>query len=202
MENTAVLKEHFHGAVGDAIERRGLDVSPFSRVYVVEVLSTFARPEQLFRKYRYGFVEGEGLEPLGLKYFSALQEKSSSVRFAQLKDLGDQCLFLAGYFYDLLRKHGLDYVEYHYTLGSSAYASLSQRLGQKEPAIGDLFSELAHRFRDFCIVIGDLHLPALNDDQKLLAMYERWRETLDERYASLLVAKGCILVQKEGKMVH
>ena len=52
------------------------------------------------------------------------------------------------------------------------------------------------------MVIGDMHLPELDNEKKLLDVYQRWRKTLDERYASLLLAKGCILVQKEGKTMH
>lgn len=198
---TASLKEHFFSVIEEAIGRRNLEVSAHSRAYLVDLLASFARPEQLFRKFRYGFVESEGLEPLGLKYLMALQESSKRVQNLQLKDLGDQCLFLTGYFYDYLRRQGVSYVEYHYTLGSTAYASLGSRL-QQEPVISELFGELAERFKDFCMVIGDMHLPALDDEKKLLDVYQRWRQTLDERYASLLLAKGCILVQKEGKMVH
>ncbi|MDP3639853.1 MAG: hypothetical protein Q8R53_01480 [Nanoarchaeota archaeon] len=198
---TASLKEHFFSVIEEAISRRNLEVSAHSRAYLVDLLASFARPEQLFRKFRYGFIEGEGLEPLGLKYFTALQDSSKRVQNLQLKDLGDQCLFLTGYFYDYLRQQGVAYVEYHYTLGSTAYASLGSRL-QREPVVRELFSELAERFKDFCIVIGDMHLPSLDNEKKLLEVYERWRQTFDERYASLLLAKGCILVQKEEKTVH
>ncbi|HLC97165.1 MAG TPA: hypothetical protein VJC21_00070 [Candidatus Nanoarchaeia archaeon] len=198
---TASLKEYFLSAVEEALARRKLDASVHSRAYLVDLLASFARPEQLFRKFRYGFIEGEGLEPLGLKYFTALQDSSKRVQTTQLKDLGDQCLFLTGYFYDYVRQQGIAYVEYHYTLGSTAYASLGSRL-QQEPVISELFGELAGRFKDFCMVIGDMHLPELDNEKKLLDVYQRWRKTLDERYASLLLAKGCILVQKEGKTMH
>ena len=49
------------------------------------------------------------------------------------------------------------------------------------------------------MVIGDLHLPQL-DEQKTLEVYERWQKTRDRYYASLLLGKG--IVPREIKIAN
>ena len=185
-----ILDDNFREIIDRSAKRRFKEVSLATKDYLVRMLTSFARPEKLFKKYQFGSVSGYGLEPITFQLANCLESESTSIHASRLRDLGDHCLFLTGYLYDFVRKRGKSQVEYHYQVGSSAYLQLGQS------SQNNLFTELGNRFVNFSTLIGDLHLPQL-EGKKLFDLYGQWLETKDERYASLLRAKNFTLTDKK-----
>jgi hypothetical protein len=168
------LHTFFEETIEGAVARHQLGVSNLARNYLIGMLDRFALTEELF--------------PLGqpdtitFQYFKVLQE-TYKLRQQQLnQQLGDHCLFLVGYFYDFIRKQGEGQVQYYSDIGSGAYGELGTYP----------FAELAHKFDDLYVIIGNLHLPELNKDENVVKMYQKWQETQDRYYESLLLAKGIV----------
>src|SRR3989344_3610135 len=159
--------------VEQAIGRHKLALTPPAQQYLVEMLERFAE--------NFGLHKDVWLTPITFQYQRISDELNKAQRMQLQRDLGDHCLFLVGYFYDFVRKHGEGQVRYHAQIGSAAY----QRMGRTP------YLELAQKFDNLYLIIGDLHLPQL-DERRTIEIYERWEETRDRYYASLLVGKGII----------
>ncbi|MEK6809234.1 MAG: hypothetical protein AABY40_01035 [Nanoarchaeota archaeon] len=154
-----------------SIERHKVELTPPAKQYLVEMLERFG---ETFELYQQGW-----LTPITFQYQHILEEASRLKRKQQQRELGDHCLFLVGYFYDFVRKHGEGQIRYHAQMGSSAYLQTEQL-----PLI-----EMGRKFNQLYLVISDLHLPQI-DETKLVEIYQRWENTKDEYYASLLMGKG------------
>jgi len=163
--------------VEQAIGRHKLKVTPETSRYLTAMLAKFAETTALFPDKNCG----TWLEPLTIQCHRITEETDALLRRNQQQQLGDHCLFLVGYFYDFIRRHGEATVRYYSSIGSTAY----QQLGRSP------FIEVGQKFADLYLVIGDLHLPQL-DEKKTVEIYERWEKTRDKYYASLLLGKGIV----------
>ena len=165
--------------IRQALARHEVEVSNSAQQYLIGMLERqFAEAVQA------------GREPITFQYKRILEETYELRRKHLTQQLGDHCLFLVGYFYDFVRKAGKGQVEYHTQIGSTAY----QEAG-KYP-----FAELSEKFTDLYLVIGDLHLPNLGEE-KIIDLYQKWLETGDRYYESLLLGKGIVpqrIVDKNG----
>mgnify|MGYP001609373878 CR=1 FL=1 len=161
--------------VDRAVVRHKLDVSIETKNYLAGMLANFAETINLFPDQN----AETWLEPLTIQCQRITQETNILQRRSQQQQLGDHCLFLVGYFYDFLRRHGEANVRYYSSVGSTAY----RQTGRKP------FVEVGKKFNELYLVIADLHLPQL-DEKKTLEIYERWEKTEDRYYASLLLGKG------------
>ena len=159
--------------VEQAIGRHKLTLTPPAQQYLVEMLERFAE--------NFGLYKDAWLTPVTFQYQRLNDELSRAQRMQLQQNLGDHCLFLVGYFYDFIRKQGEGQVRYHAQIGSAAY----QRMGRNP------YLELAQKFDNLYLIIGDLHLPQL-DEKRTVEIYQRWEETRDRYYASLLAGKGII----------
>ena len=88
----------FNDAVRGAAETRGYDPNAPSAVYVAGLLADYAKPE---------FGCGEVLQrPLALLLREAL-DSSGGERFRRLRGLGDQALYVSGFFAEHLERRGV-----------------------------------------------------------------------------------------------
>ena len=179
--STENVRTYLCNSVDQAVERHQLDLSALAQHYLVEMLERFADTLQ--------FMPQQRLEPVCFQY-QRLADQMNKLQRVQLQaELGDHCLFLVGYFYDFVRSSGKAQVKYHSQIGSSAY----QQTGIP------LFTELARNFNDLYLVIADLHLPELDQPQKLMDIYQKWTATKDSYYASLLLGKGITPLVSKGR---
>jgi len=160
-------------SVEQAIERHKVRLSAPAQQYLVEMLGRFAET--------FGLYQETWLTPVTFQYQRMSDELNRVQRMQLQRDLGDHCLFLVGYFYDFVRKYGEGQIKYHAQIGSTAY----QQIGRIP------YLELGEKFDTIYLIIGDLHLPQL-DEKKTVEIYERWEKTRDKYYASLLLGKGII----------
>src|SRR3989344_123576 len=165
----SVLEQEVEQAIG----RHKLALTPPAQQYLVEMLERFAE--------NFGLHKDVWLTPVTFQYQRINDELNLAQRMQLQRDLGDHCLFLVGYFYDFVRKQGEGQVRYHAQIGSAAY----QQTG-KSPLV-----EIGQKFSELYLIIGDLHLPSIKG-KRLIEVYERWEETKDWYYASLLMGKGIV----------
>ncbi|HEY7929888.1 MAG TPA: hypothetical protein VID71_07750, partial [Steroidobacteraceae bacterium] len=90
----ANLREYFHGELHGALAHRHVAVEDQTEQYVVNLLTLFARSEQLFEQTP----EGVRLRPLAHMLAAALEAPTSLERERALQRLGDVSLFVAGFF--------------------------------------------------------------------------------------------------------
>jgi hypothetical protein len=167
------LREYLERSIDTAIDRHDLNISDDARKHVISVLEKFSVSLELFEDDSYG------LEPITFQYFQAAKEMGIFSRLQKHEKLGDHCLFLLGYFYDMVRKQGKSQVNFHADTGSSAYRETGN-------------VELATNFPSLCYVISDLHLPSIDSDEKIVELYQKWQRTEDRYYESLLLGKGIV----------
>ncbi len=174
--NTSELEIFLTKTIEQSITRHQLEISEPARAYVTGMLMRFAGDFGLYQDNQENW-----LEPITFQY-QRLTEATSKLQRTQLQqDLGDHCLFLVGYFYDFVQRSGQGMVQYHLQMGSNAY----QQIGKKP------FVEVGQKFNELYLVIGDLHLPQL-DEKRILKIYGHWEKTSDKYYASLLLGKGIV----------
>ena len=170
---------YFSQSIEGALQRHKVEVSPETEVYLTEMLTHFCED--------FGAFEDTWLTPITFQYQHLIEETNRLQQRQKQQELGDHCLFLVGYFYPFVAKSGKGQVQYHLDMGAQAY----QQAGSKP------YPELAQKFDELYLVIGDLHLPEL-DEIKVLQIYEKWLQSGDKYYESLLLGKGIIPQRAKG----
>lgn len=169
--------EYFKALVDDALVHQRISAGELTSFYVVQLLATFLqRP-----------ADDDGA-PLALKLAHALEADGAQQR-SSLRQVGDQSLFVSGFFSDSLRRKLVD-VDYYAAIGGCAYSALSR---YETDAFSPAFAELARKFGDFVDVLGEVSertLCASNAD--LLRLYEKWLKTGSRRSGMLLVERGVV----------
>src|SRR5579862_352803 len=139
----ANLREFFKDELHGALEKRHLSVEDQTEHYVVNLLTLFARSEELYDTTP----EGTRLKPLVVMLSEALEAPSTGDRNRGLQRLGDVSLFIAGFFAQGFARKLID-IDYHIAMGGRAYAVLADTMARgKGKVLGQVFSELAHKFQ-------------------------------------------------------
>jgi hypothetical protein len=169
--------EYFKELVESAISRQGLSAGEMTSFYLVRLLA--------------GYIHlGPGVadeEALGIRLAKALQAGGALQRDG-LRRVGDQSLFISGFFSDSLNRSLVD-VDYYIALGERAYGSLART----DDTLSDVFDELAEKFAGFVDVLGEVsERSALASNTDLLRLYERWLKTRSRRRGDLLARQGIV----------
>jgi hypothetical protein len=182
------LQEFFKGAVSEAMSKHGLEASDLTSYYVVNVLTVFARSEQLYDESGGRF----GVKPIALMLAEARDAERADLRNCALQRIGDVSLFLAGFFSESLAQRLVD-VDYYIRMGGSAYGSLaaSVRGSARGRAFGAVFGELADKFQAFVDVLNEVRDDAGGlGHPGILRLYEIWLRTGSARAERLLRKAG------------
>jgi hypothetical protein len=183
MSDDAVVRsesaaEYFKELVDDVLARQRISAGELTAFYVVNLLTGFLRqPAQ------------EDDAPLALRLCEALD--AAGVRQREiLKQIGDQSLFISGFFGDSLQRKRID-VDYYVSIGGIAYAALSRC---ELDTFSTVFAELADNFVAYVDVLSEVSERAsCGSNTDLLRLYERWLRTGSRRSADLLVERGVVL---------
>lgn len=187
----------FEDALRAAAASRGVDPEAASSKYAAGLLAQYARP---------GALSGEALRrPLTLLLREAL-EGFGPERFQRLRGLGDQVLYLSGFFADHLDSRGVER-RFVRGLGATAYdaagAMLRRRGGDSQGP--DVFDELATHFDELADVLGDvadaLHGASARDSRSIVELYERWTRRESPALAAALARAG-VVPTRGGRTVH
>jgi hypothetical protein len=176
----------FGQVVKAAVEERKLDTSDETQIYLVSLLSDHARKPQLHQ------VD----EPFGMRLARAMHTTGGE-RFHELRSLGDDVLFISGFYSDYLERRGLP-LDYVSGLGSVAYSGVASilRSHANRPVV---FDELSGRFQAFVgllqhvadsLMAESLGSEGKGDPSDLLNVYERWSRTGSKVLAEALIRMG------------
>ncbi len=172
--------EYFKELVDDAIAHQGLATQELTTFYVVQLLASFLR--------RRSPESGDDDAPLGVRLARALERGGFDQR-TDLKQIGDQSLFVSGFFSDSLNRKLVD-VDYYASIGGCAYHALSRF---ETNAFSTVFAELGAKFSGFVDVLGEVsERSACSSNGDVLRLYEKWVKTGSRRSGQLLVERGVV----------
>jgi hypothetical protein len=173
------LQALFRDLVRDAMSTQQVESSETTEFYLVQLLTTFARPNQSDLLER----------PLGVDYLEACHLPASQ-QFERLKRVADTALFVTGVFIDSLER-SLVGPEYYAALGRTAYARLSAT--PPRAILADMFRELAGRFPEFARVLAEISEHEIfRREQDTVRIYKRWLRTGGAHEADMLMRRGLI----------
>jgi hypothetical protein len=183
----ANLREYFHAELQGALARQNVAIAAQTEHYVVNLLTLFARSEQLFEHTP----AGVRLKPLVQMLSEALEAPDALQRERGLQRLGDVSLFIAGFFAHSFARKLVD-IDYHIAMGGRAYGTLAQGLARgRRQVLAEVFGELAAKFLPMVDALGAVadcarcYTPA-----DILRLYEIWLKTGSPRAGTLLRQLG------------
>jgi hypothetical protein len=193
------LREFFHDSVQKALRNQRVEVDDHTEHYVVNVLTMFARSEELYERT----AEGVRLRPLAHMLADAAAAPSSQQRDETLRRLGDVSLFIAGFFAQSFARKLVD-VDYHIAMGGRAYGTLADnmRYSMRGQAFATVFLELAKKFQRMVDVLNDVaEMAYQHTDKDILRLYEIWLKTGSPRAFAILQKLGVAPVNA-GRKEH
>lgn len=188
----ASLQEYFRGALHEALDHRRVAVQDHTEHYVVNLLTLFARAEELTS----GSAGRAPHPPLARLLAEALEAPSQEQRCRALQRLGDVSLFVAGFFAGSFARKPID-VDYHIAMGGRAYGSLAESLTRgPRRVLAQVFDELARKFQPLVDVLNEMSEAARPaSDHDLLRQYEIWLKTGSPRARDALRELGVVPVK-------
>jgi hypothetical protein len=183
----ASLREYFRDALQQALAHQHVAVEGQTEQYVVNLLTIFARSEQLFEQTP----DGVRLRPLVRMLSDALEAPSVAERERHLQRLGDVSLFVSGFFAHGFARKIID-IDYHIAMGGQAYGTLANGLARgRRPVLCRVFAELAAKFQPLVDALGEISDAAKRYTQSdILRLYEIWLKTGSNRARGLLRQLG------------
>jgi hypothetical protein len=183
----ASLREYFHDALQKALAHQHVAVEDQTEHYVVNLLTIFARSEQLFEQTP----DGVRLRPLVQMLSDALEAPTVAERERYLQRLGDVSLFISGFFAHGFARKVVD-IDYHIAMGGRAYETLATGLRRgRRPVLGRVFGELSAKFQPIVDALGEISDAAKRYTQAdVLRLYEVWLKTGSNRARGLLRQLG------------
>jgi hypothetical protein len=188
------LTDFFRTSISEAIVRQGVDVDAHAEHYVVNLMTLFARSDQLYEQ------QGEiyGIRPLALMLADAAEAATAEERSYRLQRIGDVSLFIAGFFADGLKRAAVD-IDYYIGMGGNAYGSLSAEVrgSARGRAFAGVFRELAEKFQVLVDVLQEVR-DGGNASTDLLRTYEIWLKTGSRRAERLLRENDVVPIRAMG----
>jgi hypothetical protein len=182
------LREFFHDSVQTALRKQHVAVDDHTEHYVVNLLTMFARSDELYEQTP----EGARLKPLAHMLADAADASSPQLRDQALRRLGDVSLFIAGFFAQSFARKLVD-IDYHIAMGGRAYGTLadSMRNSIRGQAFAAVFLELAQKFQRLVDVLNDVaEMSYEHSDKDILRQYEIWMKTGSPRAFNILRRLG------------
>jgi hypothetical protein len=181
------LREYFQGALQQALAHQHVAVEDQTEQYVVNLLTIFARSEQLFEQTS----DGVRLRPLVQMLSDALEAPTAAERDRQLQRLGDVSLFVAGFFAHGFAHKVVD-IDYHIAMGGRAYGTLAYGMARgPRRVLSRVFGELAAKFQPIVDALGEISDTARRySEADVLRLYELWLKTGSARARGLLRQLG------------
>lgn len=178
------LREFFRDSLDAAMTNQSVDADDHTTHYIVNLLTMYARSEELYDTTS----EGLKIKPLAFMLGDALEADSDLDRDRALRRLGDVALFMAGFFAHSFSRKMMD-IDYYISMGGGAYGHLSET--NRNQGIRHVFVELAEKFQCFVDVLNEISAMGCgNNDQDILRLYEIWMRTGSVRAAAQLRSLG------------
>jgi hypothetical protein len=194
------LREFFHDSVQTALRKQRVDVDDHTEHYVVNILTMFARSEELYESTP----EGVRLKPLAHMLADASVASSPQQRDDTLRRLGDVSLFVAGFFAQSFARKLID-IDYHIAMGGRAYGTLADNMrgSIRGQAFAAVFLELAQKFQRLVDVLNEVaEMAHTHTDKDILRLYEIWLKTGSPRAFAILQRLGVAPVAQSARKEH
>ncbi len=194
------LREFFHDSMQEALRQQQVAVDAHTEHYVVNLLTTFARSDELYERTP----DGMRLRPLAHMLAEASEAGTARQRDQVLRRLGDVSLFIAGFFAQSFARKLVD-IDYHIAMGGRAYGTLadSMRNTERGQAFAAVFMELAQKFQRLVDVLNDVaEMSYTHSDRDILRQYEIWMKTGSPRAYGILRRLGVAPVPAAGRHEH
>jgi hypothetical protein len=163
--------------VKDTIASQKLQADELTVFYIVQLLAGRLERSQ------------DPDEALAIRYRRALNYGGMDRR-KNLRRVGDESLFVSGFFSDSLKRRLVD-LDYYVSIGSSAYETLCRC--ETRDTFAPVFFELADKFVGFVDVLSEIsERTRATRDADLLRLYEKWLLTGSKRASSLLAEQGIV----------
>lgn len=194
------LQDYFRSSIEDVITRQRVDIDPHAAHYVVNMLTLFARSDELYEN------DGEhyGIRPLALMLADAADAETADRRNDILQRIGDVALFVSGFFADSLATKAVD-IDYYIHMGGNAYGSLSDEVRGtfRGNAFSSIYRELALKFQILVDVLNEISEGSKeNSDVDLLRTFEVWLKTGSRRTKEILRQNGVVPIAGAGVRRH
>jgi hypothetical protein len=194
------LREFFHDSVQAALRKQHVAVDDHTEHYVVNVLTMFARSEELYESTP----DGIRIKPLARMLADASEASSAQQRDDALRRLGDVSLFVAGFFAQSFARKLVD-IDYHIAMGGRAYGTLADNLrgSIRGQAFAAVFLELAQKFQRLVDVLNEVaEMAHTHTDKDILRLYEIWMKTGSPRAFGILQRLGVAPVLQSARKEH
>lgn len=180
IETFVDLRDWFRERLDAVMERESVGATHGARLYLIELLARAGvKPSA-----------GNG-RPLAMQLAEA-RECVGPEQLARYRAMGDDALYLAGFFAEHLEARGLS-PTYVATMGGTAYeaASVLATRSATEAVRSDVYRELATQFEPFSRVLDEVReSTALRTPQDIVRLYDKWRRTGSPRIAERLTREG------------
>ena len=184
------LCDYFRSSIDAAVAQQSVTVDPHATHYVVSLMTSFSRSENLYEN------DGEhyGIRPLALMLADAAEAPTADERNRLLQRIGDVALFVSGFFSNYLANKAVD-IDYYAAMGENAYGVLSEEVRGtfRGNAFADVWRELASKFRVLIDVLHEVRDDGrLDSSMTLLRQYEIWMKTGSRHAERLLRQQGIV----------
>lgn len=197
IEMNPSIADFFRTTVKSILQSRKLQVQETTEFYVVNLLTNAVQSHTENADPNYFE------EPLAILFGKAYSTQNQNEKYSLLKHLGDQSLYISGFFGDSLQRKTID-IDYYISMGENAYSELSDiaKKPQQKSLFPKLFDEMAENFTVFVDLFSEISERAnITNDQDIIRIYERWLYTKSQRLLEKLQEFG-IHPQDEKKEVH
>ncbi len=180
LKSSSTVAEFFREAITAAIKNQGVATSEPTEFYLVNLLANYTSAQL-------------DDEPLALKMASAVFA-SPDERVRHLKEVGDQSLYVSGFFSDSLQRKLVD-VDYYIQIGGAAYGELARyfRGYRHSEVFGAVYDELGAKFPRFVDVLAEIsESTSMTSNLGLVNLYERWLKTGSEWMERKLRQRGVL----------
>ncbi len=169
------MREYFRETLQDTLRRKGVGLSELGQVYVVNLLTEFARSEHAFA----GTDHGD--RPVLVELMARAQQAEPAEAVRLYKHMGDSSLYMTGFFPAAVERGSVS-VDYWVSMGGTAYDAVARLVRPTAATSSALFSELADRFGDLVELLCAMSLHGEKsrrlDDSEVLGLVDRYRHAV------------------------
>ena len=187
--STESVQEYFKDLLTGAMANQKVPLDEMTEFYLVQLLSRFIEAEKLFARCPDGSLDEE---PLAFILQRALEGEREQ-RIQSLRKLGDNSLYVAGFFADSLSRRLVD-VDYYIQMGGAAYGTLANITRESAGGMfAGLYEELCRKFGSIVDLFAEIsERVSVSTNQGVVRLYERWVKTGSDRLTRLLAEQGVL----------
>jgi hypothetical protein len=178
--------DFFRSTVQSIMQNKKFRIHETTEFYVVNLLTQAVRAHTGTKE------SGNLQEPLAILFGKAYSTTNQNEKYQLLKHLGDQSLYVSGFFSDSLNRKVVD-IDYYISMGSHAYGELSgiSKKTSSNDFFTKVFGEMAEKFTGLVDMISEVSEKAnITNNLDVLRVYERWLYTKSHRLLKMLKEQG------------